>query len=111
MATGRDWDIQGLAVACSYPALIGRTSARIEGGLVDAAKKYRAVFFKDVLRAIAVMDVPVDDRHFVAAAFGPQVVRGHRRIIEEAKAHNLLDFGVMARRPHAAKGMVGVAGE
>ena len=57
-----------------------------------------AVGPEDVLRAVAVMDVEIDDRDALGIIAGARIVRGDRHIVEEAEAHGAARFGMMAGR-------------
>ena len=52
-----------------------------------------------VLGAVAVMRVPVDDRHALDAVRGLRVQRGERGVAEDAAAHAPVGQRVVARRP------------
>ena len=61
---------------------------------------------EDVLRAVAVVDVEIDDGDALGAMRGLRVARGDRRVVEEAEAHRGRDFGVVAGRPRRDEGVV-----
>src|SRR5678816_4002777 len=65
LTTGIGWQrtIQGRAFPGSRAGLVGPTGPRIPGMLVRAEEEHAGVLVKDVLRAIAVMHVPIDDQH------------------------------------------------
>jgi hypothetical protein len=65
-------------------------------------------FVKDLLRAVAVMDIPVDYQDTVEAVIH-EPVRADRNIVEQAKAHRVRRTGVMARRTDDRKRIVGLA--
>ena len=54
-----------------------------------------------VLGAVPVVRVPVDDEHPVAP--GAQLGRGDRDVVDQAEAHRVGRFGVMAGRPDRAE--------
>ena len=57
------------------------------------------VVLEDVLRAIAMVDVPVEDDNLLSArSLG--CPSSHSRIIEEAEAHCHVALGMMPWRPH-----------
>ena len=60
------------------------------------------------LRAIAVMNVEVDDGHAGEPVRLARPQRTDRSIVEEAKPHRPLRLGMMARRPDRAKRIVGL---
>jgi hypothetical protein len=108
---GGDGNIQRQTLSRAESAFTGGTGAGIMRILVDAKKEHRFVGLKGVLGTIAVVDVPIDDRHALNPAFGAQIMRGDRHIIKKTKAHYLVEFGVVARRPNTAEGVVGAPGE
>ena len=60
---------------------------------------------RDGLRAVAVVDVEIDDRD-PAQAIGLAGMHGaDHDIVEQAEPHRGLGFGMMARRPHGTKGV------
>jgi hypothetical protein len=62
---------------------------------------------KDVLRAVAVVYVEIDDGDTFGAVLGARVQAGDGRVGEEAKAHDAIAFGVVARRANLAEGVGG----
>ncbi len=68
-------------------ALAERAGAGIERHLVGRGVEHVRVAPEDVLRAVAVMDVEIDDRDALGAVDGLGVARGDRRVVEEAEAH------------------------
>ncbi len=69
------------------------------------------VGFERGLRAVAVMDVEIDDRHPLEAVHvaGPQ--GADRGVVEQAETHRPIGFGMVPGRAHRAKGIVGLAGD
>ena len=65
--------------------------------------KYIGILFEDVLRAVAVVDVPVDDCHAIEPVLTPSGSGGDSRAIEKAEAEGLVRLCVMARRAHERK--------
>ena len=59
----------------------------------------RVVARDDVLGAVAVVHVPVDDRDALQAELRLGPARGDRHVVEQAEAHRPLALGVVARRP------------
>ena len=78
---------------------------------MDAEKEHGVVGFEAVLGAIAVVDIPVDDGHPGDSALALQITGGYRDIVEKTKPHDLIEFGVVARRPAATEGIFGARGE
>ncbi len=61
-----------------------------------------------VLRAVAVMDIEIDDRDPGEAAPLERVLRGDGDIAEDAEPHGRLGLGVMSRRPASHEGRPGL---
>src|SRR4051794_32108983 len=74
---------------------------RVERRLVDRDEQHVAARLEDVVRAIAVVDVPVEDRDALDTVSVPRVLRGDRHVVKEAEAHRTRDLAVMSRRPRA----------
>ena len=72
--------------------------------------EHRLVVPEDVLRAVAVVDVEIDDRDALCAVDGLRVAGGDGGIVEEAETHRRRRFGVMARRPRGDEGVFDLAG-
>jgi hypothetical protein len=68
---------------------------------VDGEEEHRRVRVEDVVRAVAVMDVPVDDHDALHAQRRLRVPSGDGGVVEEAEAHGARDLGVVARRAQA----------
>ena len=58
---------------------------------------------EDILRAVAVMDVKVDDGGALDAVFPLRVTGRNGGVIKKAKSHGPVDFGMMARRADGDK--------
>ena len=70
----------------------------IEAVLVQRDRQHGRVVEEDLLGAVAVVDVPVDDRHPAEAALALRPARRDRRVVEEAEAHRRVALGVVAGR-------------
>src|SRR5207249_10993359 len=64
-----------------------RARARIDARLMQRVLEDGVVSCEGILRAVAVMDVEVDDRDPLHAVLGLHVACGHRDVVEEAEAH------------------------
>ena len=62
-----------------------------------------AIGVEDVLRAVAVMYVPVDDHYAIELMLVAGRGSRDRNVAEEAKTHRMFTHRVMARRPHEAE--------
>ena len=77
--------------------------------LVRGGEKDRRVGSEYVLRAVAVVDIKIHDRHPFKAVNGPGVRGADGDIVKKTKAHRLVRTGVVPWRAHGAKGVVGFA--
>ena len=85
--------------------------ARIKRKLMAGGKKETAVIFESMLCAIAVMDIEIDDRDRRQTMNGARMVGRDGHIIEQAKAHGAVIFGVVSGWPDGAKSVGDLAGE
>lgn len=74
--------------------------------LVDAEIEDRRVLEEDVLRAVAVVDVPVDDEDLPHTVPRLEVPGRDGRVVEEAEPHPHVPPRVVPRRPDGAEGAV-----
>ena len=86
-----------------------RTRAGIERHLVGRAEQHRGIGPEDVLAAVAVVHVPIDDGDAVYAVHRPGMAGGHRSVVEQAEAHGAGALGMVSRRPHGREGVPGLA--
>ena len=108
--TRRQGEVHGGARACARAGFVPAAGARIERPLVRAEKEHRRIGVEDVLRAVAVVHVPIHDQDARYAVFALRVARGEGHVIEEAEAHAAASAGVVSRRPHGAERVLHVAG-
>ena len=107
--TGARWqrDVDRAARAGARAALVEGARARREHVvLVDRDREHVGVLVEHRLRAVAVVDVPVDDRDAIHAAHRPGVRRGDGQVAEHAEAHARRRDGVVARWAHQRVGVV-----
>src|SRR5947199_8904507 len=71
-----------------------------------AEEKDRGIVVKRMLRAIAVMDIPVHDGDTLQPVPLLKIPRRHGDIIEETKPHGMSGFRMVPRRTARAKGVV-----
>ena len=71
----------------------------LEGG----AQHHAGIVVEDLLGAVAVVHVEVDDGHAGKPA-RPRVGRGHGHVVEEAEPHRAVALGVMTGRTHQTEG-------
>src|SRR5258708_6947913 len=94
---GGQWHVDGEALAGPSPGFARGAGAGVKGELVGAGVEDVGSCLEDVLRAVAVVDVEVEDRHPRGAA-AAQVLGGDRGVVEEAEAHGGRAPGVVAPR-------------
>ena len=73
--------------------------------LVDRDRQHVGIGVERGLRAVAVVDVPVDDRDPSDVVRGDRVHRGERDVGEDAETHRPIGLGVMAGRAHERVGV------
>ena len=61
-------------------------------------RQHRRVVEEDLLGPVAVVHVPVDDRHALQAALALRPARRDRRVVEQAEAHRGLALGMVPGR-------------
>ena len=88
-----------------------RTRAWKQWHLMGRAVVEILVVPKNLLRAVAVVNIEIDNRDPLGAMFGAHIVRGYRDVVEKAKAHRPVAFGMMPRRAHLAEGVGGFFGD
>ena len=95
LGQGQVGDVGGIGL----PAM-----ARVEGMLETGAEQDPLVTLKDVLGAVAVVDIKVDDRDPFQAMFSHGMGGTDGDVVEEAKAHGTFALGMVPGRTHAAEG-------
>ena len=90
-----------------FASLAASARARIERRLMGRAEQHRLVRPENLLRAIAVMHVEIDDGDSLDAVGRLGVTGGDGDIIDEAEAHGIARAGVMARRARGHESVVG----
>ena len=97
--------------ALAFAGFLGGAGIGIPGRLVGAEEEDGTVGVERVLRAIAVVHVPIGDQHFGQAVAMLGVSRGNRHVVEDAEAHALLGSGVVAGRADGAESVGGLTGD
>ena len=95
---GGEGAVHGAVRALVCAGFIRPSRPGIPGRLVDTKEKYRAVFVENILRPVAVVDVPVGDQHSLDTMFALRIAGGECNVVKHAEAHALLRPRVMARR-------------
>ena len=88
----------GTFTVVSFPSP-GRPRAGIERPLVQRDVEDARVVPEDVLRAVAVVDVPVEDRHPLEPMLRLRRAGRDRDVVEQAEAHRPVGRRVVARGP------------
>jgi hypothetical protein len=75
---------------------------RLEGGAEHDAGK----LVEDAFRAIAVVDIEIDDGHLLESMLMHGMRRRYGHIVEKAETHGPVPFGMMTGWPDVTKGYV-----
>src|SRR5439155_15569783 len=70
---------------------------------MNAEKHHLGTLIKNVLGAVAVMNVPIDDENFGQMVSYSGVMSGQSDVIEQAESHAARGCGMMTRRTHQAE--------
>ena len=96
-------DVIGASFSFALSSLGIFACTGIMGILVRAEVEYGVIFFEDMLGAVSVMDIEINDKHpLVTDLLG--IPRADSDIVEYAESHGLVGFGMMTRRTHRAEG-------
>eukprot|EP01035_Chromulina_nebulosa_P029519 gene29520-39124_t len=96
---GPERGVDDIADTC----LVLGAGARIERHLVRRAIEHRWIVPEDILRAITVVHIPVDNGNTLGAMLLLRIARRDCRRVEEAEAHRRVLFGVVAGWPGRSK--------
>ena len=107
----RNRPVHDAAEAGAFAAFLARAGAGPVRPEMERREEDRAVAVEDVLRAVAVMRVPVEDRHAADAQALAEIFRGDRDVVEDAEAHARGGHGVVSGRPDRAEGVAHFAAE
>lgn len=72
---------------------------------MQAGKKDTGFVFKQMLSAIAVVNIKIHDGHTLELVLIQQMLRPNGDVVEQAEAHSSIPFGMMTWRAHRAKGV------
>src|SRR6185437_8946272 len=89
----------------------GFARAGIERHLVAGYVQHARVVAENGLRAVAVVDVEIDDGDTVETVRTERVRGGGRDTVEQAEAHRFVAGRVVSGRTHRAERAAGFAGE
>jgi hypothetical protein len=102
--------VQSIVAPAPDSRLAARSRARIPGILVHGEEEDGRVVVKDSLRAVAMMNVPIDDGDALYLTVASlRVARGDGDVIEETEAHSALTRSVVSGRTHWDEGVLGLA--
>ena len=87
--------------------LLARAGAGIKRHLVGGAIEHGLVVPENILRAVAVMHVPIDDGDALGPVLLLRMAGGDGDCVEKAEAHRRFALGMMTRRAGGDKGVVG----
>src|SRR5208283_1835046 len=73
---------------------------------VNGIIKHRRIILKNVLRAVAMMNIKIHYTYSLYLPFPSQISGGNSYIVEIAKSHNTVYFSMMSWRTDSAKGIV-----
>ena len=76
----------------------------VEAALEGRGHQHARVGGEDVLAAVAVVHVEVDEGHALEPVDVERVADAHGDVVEEAEAHRRIARGVVPRRAHGAEG-------
>ena len=109
LAHGRPARIRGHRHVDHVRALGHRAAVGVQRMLEEAAHQDALVTGHDVLGAVAVVHVEVDDGHALQPAHVQRVARRHGHVVEEAKTHGGVARRVVAGGTNGAEGVRGAA--
>ena len=109
---GPEGNVQGMAVAGAAAGFAPKACAGITGArmLVHADEKDAGIALEAGLRAVAVVNVEIDDSDFLELIFLLEILGGDGDVGEEAEAHGAVGLGVMARRSRGRERTLHLAG-
>jgi hypothetical protein len=107
----RHGQVDRVPLAAARTGVLEPAGAREQPVLVDAGEQHVGAVAEDLRRAVAGMDVPVEDQHTRGAKSRDRGSGRDRDVVEEAEAHRARRLRVVACRTHAAEAGVGLAGQ
>lgn len=94
-STGGEGEVQGCSDARSFPGFVGAPGARVVRPLVDGAVEDRRIIIESCLCTVAMVDVEIENGHSVKFTSLDEVSGPNGNIVEQAKAHGPIWFGVV----------------
>jgi hypothetical protein len=99
---GRKRAIKRHASSSAISGFLGCASAGIPGMLMCAEEEHGPVGVEEVLRTVAVVDIPIRDQYSADSMFSLSIASCDCDIIEDAKTHSSECRRMMAGRTHNA---------
>ena len=93
--TRRERHVDRRAHGDTAPPLVEHSCAGVQGGLVDRREQHPRIVIEDVLGAVAVMRIDVDDRHPLTCS--SECRGGDRDRIEQTEPHRIGGGRMVAR--------------
>src|SRR5205823_432438 len=93
---GRKWEVHGETLTRTLTRFIGPARSGIKRPLMSAEKQYRRIGIEDILRAVAVVHIPVYDQHLFQPQFTLRITRPDGDIVKKAKTHSARGIAMMA---------------
>src|SRR5437588_4539963 len=86
----RQWNVDGSTQSRPFSTFIGGACTGIERGLVGGKIEHAWIRIKNVLGAVAMMHIIVNDHHSLKAITVKSVLCRHCYVIEETEAHRFV---------------------
>src|ERR687889_2904141 len=96
-------DVPREALSTALARLAGVAGSGVEGALVGGEVEYLLTAVEDILGAVPVVDVPVEDGHLIEPPRAG-ILCGHGGVVEEAEPHPVVPSGVVTRRAGDGEG-------
>ena len=106
---GGEGAIEGGGLAGGGAGFGGGAGAWVPGGLMDGEEEDVGVFVEDILGAVAVVDIPIDDEDAIDAPGFAGVPSGDGGVIVDAEAHATGGGGVVSRGADGGEGVADAA--
>src|SRR5262249_47197293 len=105
LGSGAQRNVQVESFALAFASLVQASRAGVIRILMRREIKDRWIAIKDVLGAIAVMDIPIDDYDPFRSVSRLSISGAYRGVVEQAKPHRCSWSRMMSRGPHQSKGI------
>ena len=102
---GGEWKVHGKSFSRSEPDLFDVPTARVIRELMRRKEEDTVFPVKCALRAVAMMDIPVNDENAAEAVILLEIPSCHGDVVDEAKTHSTIGLRVMSRWPAKNEGL------